>query len=88
MAMLAHLLALLTGFIGPLIFYCVRKDDDEFVRFHTLQAVYFELLAIVFVFLTCGFGGIVIFIYNIIACMRANDGEWYHYPIAGEWARR
>ncbi len=87
MAMVVHLLAIFTGFLGPLIMYLVKKDDDDFVRFHAMQSIYFELLAIPFCMITCGFGAIVIMIYNILACMRAMDGEWYEYPIAGRWAR-
>lgn len=88
MAMLVHLLALLTGFVGPLIIYLVKKDEDEFVAFHGLQAIYFELLAFLFCLITCGLGGIVIIVYNIIAMIEANKGEWYEYPIAGQWARK
>jgi uncharacterized Tic20 family protein len=86
-AMVVHLLALLTGFLGPLIIYLVKKDEDEFVRFHALQALYFELVAIPLALITCGIWGIVVIVYNIIACMRANEGEWYELPIVGSWAR-
>ena len=100
MAMLAHLLAVFTGFLGPLILYLVKKDEDEFIRFHTLQAVYFELLVMAATFAciplflvligilllpAVAIGALVL---NIIACIKANDGEWYGYPFAGSWARR
>src|SRR4029077_7799133 len=37
MAMLAHLLMAFTGFIGPLVIFCV-KQNSRFVKFHSLQA--------------------------------------------------
>ena len=88
MGMLAHLLAIFTGLIGPLILYLVKQEEDEFIRFHALQAIYFELIGLVFAIVTCGIGGIVVLIFNIIACMKANEGQWYEYPLAGKWARR
>src|SRR5258707_15535413 len=56
MAMLAHLLMAFTGFIGPLVIFCV-KQNSGFVRFHSLQAliwhaiylgVIFALMAVFF----------------------------------------
>jgi uncharacterized Tic20 family protein len=88
LAMMVHLLALFTGFLGPLIMYLIKNEDDEFVGFHARQALYFELLAIPLAMITCGIWGIVVLVYNIIACIRANEGEWYEYPIVGPWARR
>jgi len=35
-AMLAHILQLFSGFIGPLIFYLVKRDS-RFVGFHALH---------------------------------------------------
>lgn len=42
MAFLAHLLQVLTGFIAPLIIFCV-KQDSRFVKFHALQALIWQL---------------------------------------------
>jgi uncharacterized protein len=38
MAMLANLLMAFTGFIGPLVIFCV-KQNSRFVKFHSLQAL-------------------------------------------------
>ncbi|MBW2534341.1 MAG: DUF4870 domain-containing protein [Deltaproteobacteria bacterium] len=88
MGMLAHLLAIFTGFIGPLILYLVKQEEDEFIRFHALQALYWELIGLVLAIVTCGIGGLVVLIFNIIAAMKANEGQWYEYPLVGKWARR
>lgn len=50
LAMLAYLLMAFSGFLGPLIIFCV-KQRSRFVRFHSLQAliwqaVYFILVSI------------------------------------------
>jgi uncharacterized Tic20 family protein len=47
-ALLAHLMMAFTGFVGPLVIFCV-KQDSRFVKFHSLQAliwyaIYFALL--------------------------------------------
>ncbi|HJO25863.1 MAG: hypothetical protein CMK00_04130 [Planctomycetes bacterium] len=88
LALVVHLLAILTSFLGPLVVYLIKKDDDEFVRFHSLQAVYFSLLGFVFAVITCGLGAIVLIVFHIIAMIRSMNGEWYRYPLAGNWAAR
>ena len=70
--------------------------DSRFVAFHSLQSLYFGLLNLgLFVVIglpTCGWGLFALvplyLIFEIIACVRANDGEWYRLPLAGDWAAR
>jgi uncharacterized Tic20 family protein len=42
MAFLAHLLQVFTGFIAPLVIFCV-KQDSRFVKFHALQSLIWQL---------------------------------------------
>ena len=49
MAMLAHLLMAFTGFIGPLVIFCV-KQNSRFVRFHSLQALIWHAIYLVLIF--------------------------------------
>lgn len=42
MAFLAHLLQVFTGFIAPLVIFCV-KQDSKFVKFHALQSLIWQL---------------------------------------------
>ena len=42
-AMLAHLLGILTGFLGPLIIWLVKRDDSQFVDYHGKEALNFQL---------------------------------------------
>lgn len=43
MGMLVHLLGLLTGFIGVLIIWLVKKDQSRFVDFHGREALNFMI---------------------------------------------
>ncbi|NWK55809.1 DUF4870 domain-containing protein [Verrucomicrobiaceae bacterium N1E253] len=43
MGMLVHLLALLTGIIGVLILWLVKKDQSRFVDHHGREALNFQL---------------------------------------------
>jgi len=62
--MLAHLLTLLGyvvvvgEYIAPLVIYLVYKDRSQFVAFHALQALFFQLLALA--------AGIVLVLFSII----------------------
>ena len=56
MAMLANLLMAFTGFIGPLVIFCV-KQNSRFVRFHSLQALLWHAvyMGVIFVFMALFF---------------------------------
>jgi len=103
MGMLVHLLALLTGFIGVLIIWLVKKDQSRFVDYHGKEAINFQLTILIYVFglmtlgfvvgiVTMGLGLFLIFpfmfvisigafVFELIACMAANRGEWHRYPM-------
>lgn len=96
MAMLSHLLAILTGFIGPLIIWLINKDkpNSEFVVDQAKESLNFQItLAIVYIagiVLSVILIGIFInlaaalasLILCIMAGMKANEGVAYRYPFA------
>lgn len=43
MGMICHLLAILTGFIGPLIVWLIKKDTSPFVNHHGREALNFQI---------------------------------------------
>ncbi len=43
LAMLCHLSFFLGGIILPVIIWAVQKDKSKFVRFHSLQAIFFQI---------------------------------------------
>lgn len=88
MAMLAHLSNIFFWTFGPLVLYFVKKDQSKFVAFHALQALYVSLAGMIIGTVTCGIGFFPIMVFNVIAAMKANEGQLYEYPIVGEMARK
>ena len=51
LGMLCHLSFFLGGIILPLIIWAVQKDKSKFVRFHSLQAIFFHItLGVIVIF--------------------------------------
>lgn len=42
-AMLSHFSVFLGGILLPIIFWAIKKDQSKFVRFHSLQAIFFHI---------------------------------------------
>ena len=94
MAMLAQLLGIFTGFLGPLIIFLVNGDKDPFVKHHSTEALNFHLtvliaevvsavlMLVLIGFLTFFVVWIVALVFSIQATIAANRGEWYRYPIS------
>ena len=92
--MLAHLLAIFTCFVGPLVIWLVKKDEHPFVDEQGKEALNFQItMAIAWIvsalltFVCIGaFLGIAVsvvdIIFCIIACIKANGGEAYRYPVS------
>ena len=83
-------------FLGPLIVFLLLKDRGPFVRFHAAQALNFQIIITiglwVFGLLSFVLIGIPFFIatciawvvLSIVAAVKANNGEWYRYPLTPE----
>ena len=94
MGMLAHLLAIFTGFIGPLVIWLIKKDTSPFVDDQGKESLNFQLTVLIGYLIggatSCLFIGLLILpavwlislIFAIIATMKANNGEAYRYPFA------
>lgn len=93
MGTLAHILGLITGFLGPLIIYLV-KPEEGFARDQAREALNFQITVMIAV-LAAGLLSLVligllllplIFIADLILCIMAavaaNRGERYRYPFA------
>jgi len=94
MALLAHLLAIFTSFIAPLIIYLVKKDSSPFVERHAREALNFQITMAI-AFLVCGLlilvivgifllpiVGILNLVFCILATIAAAKGNEYRYPFA------
>lgn len=91
--MLAHLLGIFTGFVGPLIIWLVKKDESPFVDDQGKEALNFQIWmtigVIVSYFLTFVLIGcitlpaiiVMVLVFGIIGTMKANEGIAYRYPV-------
>jgi uncharacterized protein len=61
MAMLAHLLQVFSGFIGPLVIFLV-KPDSKFVKYHALQSLIWQAT-----YMILGFGAMAGFFFTMFA---------------------
>ena len=100
-AMMAHVLALCTSFIGPLVVFVSRRQRSEFIAFHALQSVYFQIVVllalVVSVLLThllSLFQGLIPLVliadvvYVVWMGLNALDGGTDEYLILGAIARK
>jgi len=94
MAMLCHLLAIFTGFLGPLIIWLIKKDDSPFVDDQGKEALNFQLTVLIamvvsgFLTIIC-IGAVMLvavwivdIIFCILASIKASRGEAYRYPMS------
>lgn len=93
LAMIAHLLGIVIGFIGPLIIYLTAKDKP-FAYEQSKEALNFQITVLI-AWVACavlsviGIGlvlypvvWVVDIVFCIIAGMAANKGEAYKYPVS------
>ena len=98
-ATLTHVGGIVFHWLAPLIAYLVLKDRGPFVRWHTRQALNFQLtlvlayiagfvLSLVFVgFFVILAAFVLNIVFGIVAALAANRGEFYKYPIAIEFVK-
>jgi uncharacterized Tic20 family protein len=92
-AMLCHVLAILTSFIGPLVLYSTTAKRDPFVMHHAAESLNFSITFLIatfacipLMFLCIGFVllpiiGVLALVWQIQGCIAANRGEWWRYPV-------
>ncbi len=97
-AMWCHLLGLFTCFIGPLIIWLIKKDENAFIDNQGKEALNFQItvaiafavafiLTPVLVFICIGFAlvpAVLIadLVFCIVASVKSNNGEAYRYPVS------
>ncbi len=93
LAMLAHVLGIFSGFIGPLILWLIKREEGGFVEQQAKEALNFQItvllawlvaFALVFVLIgifllpLIGLGSLIL---CILAAIKAYAGERYRYPL-------
>lgn len=93
-----QLLGILTGFLGPLILWLIKKDSSPFLDHSGRRCLNFQFSLLIYgvacvlllftlilapiAFLGFIAIGIVHLVFGIIACVKASNGEVYTYPLA------
>jgi uncharacterized Tic20 family protein len=98
-AMLCHLLAIFSGFIGPLIMWSVKKDQSRFCDYHGRESLNFSLNLFIFnllaaaivgvvTLITCGIGAVL---FPLILCVYVYGLVMHIIALTaanrGEWYR-
>jgi uncharacterized Tic20 family protein len=93
-AVVAHLLGILTMFVGALIVWLIKKDDSPFVEDQAKEAINFQIT----IFIAQAVAGMLVpviglgclllpavLVANIVLCIVAalatSQGQWYRYPM-------
>lgn len=88
------------GWIAALVIYLVYKEKSKFVAFHALQNLFFQIFVFVcfivsipLIIILVGFliifaVGIASLVFNVLAAIKASNGEWYELPVVGAIAKR
>ncbi len=92
LAILAHILTLVAGFIAPLVIWLVKKDESPFVSESAKESLNFQI-TIFIALMVCGVltlvviglflfpvVGITAFVLVIMATIRSSEGRVYRYP--------
>lgn len=94
MGMLIYILSIVTGFIGPLIIWLMKKDQSPYLNDQgkeslnwIITVILVIIISIPLMFILVGFityFGILIahLVLTIMAAMKANKGIAYRYPLA------
>ena len=94
MAMLCHLLCIVTWFVGPLVIWLIKKDQSKYVDEQGREALNFQITLLIGdaigVATSClGVGVFIIaavwiirLVFCILAAIAVNKGEHYRYPLA------
>ena len=100
-AVAAHLIPLFGfGFIGPLIIWLIKRDEDVFVEEHSREALNFQISVLIYLIVSgllilvlIGFlllPAVVIFAFvaAIVAAIKAANGQEFRYPLTIRFVSR
>lgn len=89
-----HFLSIFVGFLSPLLFWLLKKDESTFIRRHSRNAlnfqismfIYMTIATVLVVFLV----GLLIlpilsllnFVFCLVGAIKGYKGEAYKYPMA------
>ena len=76
MSMLSHLAILIPniGILAPIVIWLTQKEKSKFVRYHAIQAIFFQLLFFILLMLSL-FIGIILMAISIMLANVSSGGE-------------
>jgi len=93
LAMLAHLLGIVSGFIGALIIWLIKKDQSAFIDEQGKEALNFQITMLI-AFVVAGMLMVILIgallmplllvanlVFCILAAVAVSKGEHYRYPV-------
>jgi len=93
MAILSHILTLVSSFLAPLIIYLIKKDDSPYAAEHAKESLNFQITMAILFIVSCILifiliGILLIWLLSIanlvlviIATIKASENKMYRYPI-------
>lgn len=92
MAVLTHILGLVSGFLGPLIVLLVSENNDvkkqaRFALNWQISLIIYTIVGLVLTVILIGFlvivaVGILNFVFSIMAAIKTSEGKTYAYPLS------
>ena len=89
LAILSHILTIVSSFIAPLIIYLLKKDESPYVRDHAKESLNFQITMFIIcavLFITI-IGILLVWVVQIanlilviIATIKASENKMYRYP--------
>jgi uncharacterized Tic20 family protein len=91
---LTGMFTLIGSLVGPILVWQIQKEKSAFIDFHGKEAVNFNItiaiaagISFVLMILLIGIVllwivGAVWLVFTVIAAIKANNGEYYRYPIS------
>ena len=94
-ALIAHFGGILVGFIAPLVALLAKGNESPTVRAHAIEALNFQITwgiatVVAIILAVCSLGilsflpiitWIIVVVFSIMAGVKANEGQLYHYPM-------
>jgi len=93
MAILSHILTLVSSFLAPLIIYLIKKDDSPYAAEHAKESLNFQITMAILFIVSCILifiliGILLIWLLSIanlvlviIATVKASENKMYRYPM-------
>ena len=94
MALLMYILAIFTGFIGPLIIWLIKKDSSAFINDQGKEVLNFQI-TIFLALIACGILSVVVIgllllpivglcslIFTVLGAVAVSKGQPYRFPFA------